>query len=233
MLTTATNIQLLKLLQICDSNFPVGAFSHSYGMETYLREDIIKDRETFENYIKVYLKGQFMYSDGLGIKLVYEALSTNQIDRLWEIDQIITVQSMARETREGTKKVGQRMLQMILDLYDNEILKIYGERIAQGLSHGHPALVFAIAMYEMGICEKDAILCHSFSTVSTLVQNGVRAIPLGQKDGQMILRDIGDFLIKMYEEIQNLDEEDFGMTIPGLEIAQMRHETLHFRLFMS
>lgn len=233
MLTTATNRQLLQLLQICDSNFPVGAFSHSYGMETYLREDIIKDRETFETYIKVYLKGQFIYTDGLAIRLVYEALNANELDKLWEIDQQITVQSMARETREGTKKVGQRMLQMILDLYDYDILKNYQERITKGLSHGHPALVFAIAVHGIGVCEKDAILCHSFSTVSTLVQNGVRAIPLGQKDGQIILRDIGEFLIEMYEEIQSLDEEDFGMTIPGLEIAQMRHETIGFRLFMS
>lgn len=233
MLITATSRQLLELLQICDSNFPVGSFSHSYGMETYLRDDMIKDKETFEAYIKVYLKGQFMYTDGLAIRLVYEALNANQLDKLWEIDRQITVQSMARETREGTKKVGQRMLQMILDLYDNDILKNYQERITKGLSHGHPALVFAIAMYGIGIGEKDAILCHSYSTVSTLVQNGVRAIPLGQKDGQMILRDIGDFLIEMYQEIQGLEEEDFGMTIPGLEIAQMRHEILNFRLFMS
>ena len=233
MLITATSRQLLELLQICDSNFPVGSFSHSYGMETYLRDDMIKDKETFEAYIKVYLKGQFMYTDGLAIRLVYEALNANQLDKLWEIDRQITVQSMARETREGTKKVGQRMLQMILDLYDNDILKNYQERITKGLSHGHPALVFAIAMYGIGIGEKDAILCHSYSTVSTLVQNGVRAIPLGQKDGQMILRDMGDFLIEMYEEIQGLEEEDFGMTIPGLEIAQMRHEILNFRLFMS
>ena len=28
---------VLKVIQICDSNFPVGSFNHSYGMETYLR----------------------------------------------------------------------------------------------------------------------------------------------------------------------------------------------------
>lgn len=233
MLTTATNRQMLQLLQICDSNFPVGAFSHSYGMETYLRDDIIKDKETFEAYIRVYLKGQFIYTDGLAIRLVYEALEANHQEKLWEIDQQITVQSMARETREGTKKVGQRMLQMILDLYDYEILQTYQKRINKGISHGHPAIVFAMAMQSIGISEKEASLCHSFSSVSTLVQNGVRAIPLGQKDGQMILRDIGDFLVELYEMIQGLEEEEFGMTIPGIEIAQMRHETLNFRLFMS
>ena len=233
MLTTATNRQLLKLLQICDSNFPIGAFSHSYGMETYLRDEWITNRESFEEYIKAFLKGQFIYSDGLAIRLVYEALSTQNLEKLWEIDQLITVQTMARETREGTKRVGRQMLQLILDLYDNPILEIYQKRIAQAVSYGHPALVFAIAVHTMGISEKDAILSYSFSTVSSLVQNGVRAIPLGQRDGQIILRDISEFLIELYEAIKNLEEEDFGMTIPGLEIAQMRHETLHFRLFMS
>ena len=80
MLTTAINRQLLQILQICDSNFPVGSFSHSYGMETYLRDDVIKDRESFETYIKVYLKGQFIYTDGLAIRLVYEALKANQLE---------------------------------------------------------------------------------------------------------------------------------------------------------
>lgn len=233
MLTTATNGQLLKLLQICDSNFPIGAFSHSYGMETYLRDELIKDRVSFEAYIKAFFKGQFMYSDGLAIRLIYKALSQNQFHKIWEIDELITVQSMARETREGSKRIGQRMLQMILDLYDIPLLETYQKRIRQEESYGHPALVFAIAMHSIGISEKDTILCHSFSTLSSLVQNGVRAIPLGQKDGQIILRDMSDFLMTLYEEIKELEEEDFGMTIPGLEMAQMRHETLHFRLFMS
>lgn len=233
MLTTATNYKLLQILQICDSNFPVGAFSHSFGMETYLRDDKIKDRETFEAFIKVYIKGQFIYNDGLAIKLVYKALREKNIAEIWEIDQIITMQSLARETREGTKRVGQRMIQMLLDLYPDTLLQTYKERIEKDLSHGHPAIVFAIAMFDFGASEKEAILCHSFSSVSSLVQNGVRAIPLGQKDGQLILRDMNEYLLEMYEKIQELDEEDFGMTIPGLEIAQMRHETLHFRLFMS
>lgn len=233
MLTTATNRQLLQLLQICDSNFPVGAFSHSYGMETYLRDELIKDRVSFEAYLKVFFKGQFMYSDGLAIRLVYKALDQNQCHKIWEMDELITVQSIAKETREGSKRIGQRMLQMILDLYEIPILETYQKRITQEVSYGHPALVFAIAMHSIGISEKEAILCHSFSTLSSLVQNGVRAIPLGQKDGQIILRDMSEFLMTLYEAIKDLEEEDFGMTIPGLEMAQMRHETLHFRLFMS
>ena len=30
---------ILSLFQLCDSNFPTGAFSHSYGFESYIQED--------------------------------------------------------------------------------------------------------------------------------------------------------------------------------------------------
>jgi urease accessory protein len=35
------------------------------------------------------------------------------------------------------------------------------------------------------------------------------------------------------EKIWQLTPEDLGAVVPGLEIAQMRHERLHVRLFMS
>ena len=38
MWTTAINMKILNVMQICDSNFPVGSFNHSFGMETYLRD---------------------------------------------------------------------------------------------------------------------------------------------------------------------------------------------------
>ena len=31
----------------------------------------------------------------------------------------------------------------------------------------------------------------------------------------------------------NLDYDDFGANSPGLELSQIKHETMEFRLFMS
>lgn len=36
----------LLLQQICDSVFPIGAYSHSYGLETYIQLDRVRDAET-------------------------------------------------------------------------------------------------------------------------------------------------------------------------------------------
>ena len=38
---------ILSLFQLCDSNFPTGAFSHSYGLESYIQEDHVHDQATF------------------------------------------------------------------------------------------------------------------------------------------------------------------------------------------
>ncbi|MDU7442224.1 MAG: urease accessory UreF family protein, partial [Clostridium sp.] len=72
-----------------------------------------------------------------------------------------------------------------------------------------------------------------YSVVATLVQNAVRTIPLGQKDGQIILNRSLNKLENIYTIISKLDEIDLGANIPGLEISQINHEILTFRLFMS
>ena len=76
-------------------------------------------------------------------------------------------------------------------------------------------------------------LYYLYSTVSSLVQNAVRAIPLGQTAGQKTIQEFQDALAKATEKIQDLDEEDFGIVSPGLELSQMKHERVNIRIFMS
>ncbi|MDF9763403.1 urease accessory protein UreF [Peribacillus simplex] len=58
------NPNILSLFQLCDSNFPTGAFSHSYGLETYIQEDQVYDQASFSKWLHVYLNEQLVYSDG-------------------------------------------------------------------------------------------------------------------------------------------------------------------------
>ena len=73
------NPNILSLFQLCDSNFPTGAFSHSYGLETYIQEDKVHDQATFSQWLHVYLNEQLIYSDGLASHLVYEAIREGRL----------------------------------------------------------------------------------------------------------------------------------------------------------
>ncbi|MBS4196949.1 urease accessory protein UreF [Lederbergia citri] len=224
---------LLSLFQLCDSNFPTGAFSHSFGLETYIQNDYVKDEKSFLTWLDVYLNEQLIYCDGLACKLVYEALQKGDTEQVWRMDRLITVQNLPRESREGTQRIGDRMLKLVKDLYHIPILLEYGERISRKQSFGHPSIVFTAAGHHLGIPPKTTTLFYLYSTILTLVQNAVRAIPLGQTSGQKIIKQFHQFLVDATEKISILTEDDFGIVSPGLELSQMNHERVNVRIFMS
>ena len=227
------NKNILSLFQLCDSNFPTGAFSHSYGLESYIQEDRVHDQATFLQWLHVYVYEQLIYSDGLASRLVYEALENDEVQKVWKIDRMLTVQNLPRETREGTQRMGERMLNLVESLYDIPILSDYRERITNKQSFGHPAVVFTMVGHHLEVPKSTTILYYLYSTVSSLVQNAVRAIPLGQTAGQKTVQEFHDVLIQATEKIQRLNEEDFGIVSPGLELSQMKHERVNIRIFMS
>ena len=106
-------------------------------------------------------------------------------------------------------------------------------KYSKGEVFGNPAIVFALYVFNKGLGCSEAIALYGYSVISTMVQNAVRAIPLGQFAGQEIVLRSFSQLEKMTQEIQELDASYLGANTPGLELAQMKHETQVFRLFMS
>ncbi|MGG3279993.1 urease accessory protein UreF [Paenibacillus solani] len=227
------NNQLLSLFQLCDSNFPTGAFSHSFGLESYIQEDKVHNQETMLEWLKAYLHEQLVYSDGLASKLVCEALMNDDLQQIWHLDRLLTVQNLPRETREGTQMIGDRMLKLTESIYGFPILTQYRDEIRNKHAFGHPAVVFTMVAHGLAVIKEDTILYYLYSAISSLVQNAVRAIPLGQTAGQMIIHQFIPELKQAVERIKALTIEDFGVVSPGIELSQMKHERVNIRIFMS
>lgn len=225
--------KFLPLFQLCDTNFPNGGFTQSFGFETYIAEGEIHDRESFSEWVDIFLKDQLVTSDGLGLRMAYEALEKEDLDRLWEIDRLLAVQNLARETREGTGFMGKSLLRTSEAIYDDPVVKAYHQRIKEKQAFGHPAMVFAIVGHHLSIEKKAVISFYLYNTVVNFVQNAVRAIPLGQTDGQRIIAAFHPKIQRATERILSLDEIEFGTIAPGVEVAQMKHERITARMFMS
>ncbi|MEI2362669.1 urease accessory protein UreF [Priestia megaterium] len=224
---------LLSLIQLCDSNFPSGAFSHSFGFETYIQRDQIYNTETFQEALRTYLDVQLTYTDGLACRLAYEYAAHDQFNEIMRVDHELYALALSKETREGTRRVGQRMLKLCLELFQGSYLEKYMSEVKAKKAYGHPAVVFALASLQLNITKEEAILSHLYASISSLIQNAVRGIPIGQTDGQKTLVLFQPLLQHALQHISQADQEEFGAVTPGLEIAQMQHEQLHVRLFMS
>lgn len=121
--------QHLRLFQFCDSQLPTGAFSHSFGLETYIQRQTVHDAESFTQWLTLFLNEQLTYSDGLAMRIVYDALENNNQTKILDIDKKIFVQSVPKETRVGTKQMGTRMVKLAMELYDAPWIQWYHEQM--------------------------------------------------------------------------------------------------------
>ncbi|WP_284979399.1 urease accessory protein UreF [Arthrobacter sp. fls2-241-R2A-200] len=228
MLSTRTRVPYqLALQQLTDSALPTGAFAHSLGFETYLERGMVHDEASFGAWLHAFLGQQLLYSDALAIRFLYEDVDVA------ELDAMLSGQLLAREVREASVKVGGRLLEIGSEVFPSTALDHYMELVGQGLAAGHQPLAFAVIARSLGVPFEEALPAYLFATVTSLTQNAVRAIPLGQNAGQRVLGHAHDAVAAAVEDVAQLCWDDFGAVSPGLEISQMRHERQRARMFMS
>ncbi|EUJ36742.1 urease accessory protein [Listeria weihenstephanensis FSL R9-0317] len=223
----------LTFFQLCDSNFPTGAFSHSFGFETYMNEEAIHDASSFGVWLKIFLQEQLVYSEGLSARLIYEALENGDPDEIIYRSQALTAQILPREVRVANQKMGERFLVLGQDLFEIKELDMYHQAVVNKEVDAHPVVVLTVIGHHLGLGKQETIEAFLYSTIATMVQNAVRGVPIGQTAGQKLLLAFQAEINEAYLQIERLSEGDFGSTPPGLEIAQMRHELLFARNFMS
>jgi len=75
----------------------------------------------------------------------------------------------------------------------------------------------------------------SVPTLNSLVQNALRAMSLGQTDGQLVLQRLIPVAEELAHEIVSAPPppEEFWTCTLAQEIQAMRHQFLYTRLFMS
>lgn len=226
MSNTATNYQI-ALQQITDSALPTGAFVHSLGFESYIERGLIHDGESFGAWLSAFIGQQLSYSDGLAIQFLYEG------EDVQKIDVLLSAQLLPRQVREASIKMGNRLLEIGTEVFPSTELTLYRELVSSGQAAGHQPLAFAVIARSLGVPMTEAISAYLFAAVTSLTQNAVRAIPLGQNAGQRILLQAGKDVTAAVGRIAAMTLEDFGAISPGLEISQMRHERQRVRMFMS
>ncbi len=217
----------LALQQLTDSALPTGAFAHSLGFETYIDRGLVHNEETFGTWLAAFVGQQLTYSDGAAIRFLYEDVPVA------ELDALLTAQLLPRQLREASIKMGTRLLEIGAEVFPSPELTEYRGLVGTGRAAGHQPLAFAVVARSLRVPLPEALAAYLFAAVTSLTQNAVRAIPLGQNAGQRLLRRASDDVAAAVERVGGLGLHDFGAISPGLEISQMRHERQRARMFMS
>ena len=219
-----------RLLQLCDSAFPSGAFSHSFGLETAILERDRRDAGAIRAWIEAYLCRTAATMDARAIALYLGGFAT-----LAGLETALSAALFAPDLRAATR----RLARATLDAYEamgvaSEAIDAYRVELDGGTSHGHHALARALGYRAIGATAYDACCAYLSSAASALTAAAARAVPLGQRDVGRILWSLRDALAAAAQTAaaaRSVDE--LTASAFDCEIDAMRHSLLDGRLFAS
>ena len=220
------------LLQLNDSLFPVGSYSHSYGLETYIQKNLVKDQETAARYVRNNLLYEICPNELLAVRMAYEAAQEEDMSRIFFLDELVTAARTPKEVRAAGEKMGSRFLKTVAALpvaYEKDIFLHYAERPGKK----NYTVIYGTFCAAAGIREKMTLEHYLYAQTSAIVTNCVKAIPLRQTVGQKLLFSCQEIWPAAIERVMQMTEEEYGSAAPGFELRCMQHEGLYSRLYMS
>lgn len=227
------DIRQFYLLQVNDALFPVGGYSHSQGLETYIQKGIVRDEKSAARYLLQKLKWNVAYTDLLAVKLAFEAALERKAEELDRLEEVLEASRIPMEQREAVRKMGSRFAKtmMGLSIEESGIFAQYIER-RKGKSISH-SCVYGVFCAAVGLEEQQVLAHYLYAQTSAMVTNCVKTIPLSQSTGQKLLTGCYPVFQEILEEISHCTMEDLAISAPGFDIRGMQHEKLYSRLYMS
>lgn len=222
------------LLQVNDALFPIGGYSHSYGLETYIQKGIVHDEDSAEEFIHKRLEYNFLYNEFLAVRLGWEYAVSGDLTAISRLEEIMEAGKIPRETREASRKLGSRFIKTLSALEiprENRVFEEYRE-VRKGKSVHH-AVAYGVFCGAAGITREEALEHFLYAQTAAMVTNCVKTIPLSQSSGQKLLSGCYPLLQKLTREVKELGEEWLGLSGPGFDLRCMQHEGLYSRIYMS
>lgn len=203
-----TSTSLVRLLQLASPTLPVGAYSYSQGLEAAVEAGIVRDAPSAERWIADVLE---LSVGAMEAPLLWRMLNGEDCDALFLASR------ETAELRAETLQMGGSLALLLKDLHVGEATGSY------------PA-VYAYAARCWGIAREAALIAYLWSWLENQVMAAIKAVPLGQTDGQKMLLKLGDGLQHLAEKAKTAEPANLA---PGLAFLSSKHETQYSRLFRS
>ncbi|PLU08014.1 urease accessory protein UreF [Sinorhizobium medicae] len=214
---------LLRLVTWLSPAFPVGSFSYSGGLEQAIHQGLVTSADDLRLWCETLLERGNTWNDALLLSESYRAYGDAQ--RLIAVSELAEALAGSRERHMETMLLGEAFL-AAAGHWPHPSLAVLGTKAA------YPVSVGAVAgAHRTGL--KPALAAFLNATVSNAVSVAIRFGITGQRDGVGVLARVEDTIGAVVARAAAASLEDLGGATFIAEIASLKHENLHSRLFRS
>ncbi|ATL45868.1 urease accessory protein UreF [Chitinophaga caeni] len=222
-----------KLLHLADPMLPIGGFSHSNGLETYVQRGIVKDATSAEQFVNDYICWNLLYNDAAFVYLSYQAAKAKDESLLLLLDEECEALKAPKEIRLASNKLAARLIKIFKPLYQFPLIDAYEFAIKEKWATGHYPITYGALAACLDIPVAAALHAFYYNVTVTTITNCVKLVPLGQQDGQEILHKMLPVIGEKVQETMLLDRAMVGLCNVSFDVRCMQHERLYSRLYMS
>jgi len=255
MATTMAETELFDLMTWMSPAWPIGAFAHSGGLEWAVEAGHVTDRASTARWIADLLANGAIRNDLVLFVHAWRAVSAGDSEALREVAELALATQTGFERRLESTAQGAAFRKIALATVpthqepnpglpeDHAAAGGWSDRATTrafaGIDTGELAYpVAAAALFAgTGIALQPALTAWLHGAVANLVSAAQRLVPLGQTDGQLVLRDCRPLVFAAVEDAAALPSGDPFDALGGCtllaDLGCMAHETQYTRLFRT
>lgn len=225
-----SDLRLARLLQLASPALPVGAYSYSQGLEAAVEARIVHDAASAQAWIGEVLELSVARMEAPVLLRLMRAWSAADLVGVDYWNAFFLASRETAELRAETVQMGYSLTRLL-----NEIGEADAPSFAQLQHMTDPAFpaAYACAVAHWNIEAIPALIAYLWSWIENQVMAALKAVPLGQTDGQKILLALGARLEAMAQAAAARADNELGNFAPGLALLSSQHETQYSRLFRS
>jgi urease accessory protein len=212
---TPTDSKLITVMQWLSPAFPIGGFAYSHGLEWAINKGYVSNREELQKWVSDLLEYGSLKNDAILIKLVLKGSDPK------EINEIAMALCPANERLSETQLQGSAFCKIMREVWSLEIDDLT------------LPIALALAAKNESIDQNLVVPAYLHSFCSNLISVAMRLIPIGQTDGQKILRELSPLISDSVRAVAKSNKDDLGSACFLSDVSAMQHEYLQPRVFKT
>lgn len=211
---TATPAEHLLILQNWFSPaFPVGAFSYSGGLETAIARGAVHDRDSLADWLTVSLLNGTAFTDTVCLRA---ALAGG------EVNELCLALCAGAERYQETTELGAAFANVMRETQDIDLPEGLAYPVAVGL-----------AARALGLAPQATLAAFLQGFCMNQISVAVRAVPIGQMEGQSCLRSLMPVIERALETVMVTSPDEMGSFALAGDLCALEHETAEQRIYRT
>ena len=215
----------IRLWQLISPTLPVGTFCYSQGMEYAVEAGWIEDEQAASEWVLGQIRNNLSRLEVPVFLRMYDAWQCGDLETIKHWNDVTLALRESSESYEQDRTLGLAMIRLLggLDVRLPDI-----ETDDTGF-----ITAFSFACNHWSIDKLEAVHGLLWSWCENQVAAAIKLVPLGQTSGQRILSSAIEPIMASIEYGMSCEDEEVGLSAPGIAIAGALHETQYSRLFRS